>query len=296
MDDLIKFEEYLKYERRYSPHTIKAYLTDLNEFLVHYQAETRSDNLLEADSKIIRHWISSLRSSGEEATSINRKISSLRSFYKWLMITGKIKVSPVISLQNLKKPKRLPEFVPEHKMNELLDNNELFIEDKDGYRNRLIIELFYDTGVRETELINIKCKDIDKGNLTIRVFGKGGKTRLIPISRTLCERLEPLMTDGDQYLFLTDKGRQMYPRLVYRIVHKYLETTNSVNQNSPHVLRHSFATSLLNNGADLNAIKTLLGHANLNATQIYTHTTYEKLNRIYKQAHPRAENNKEENL
>ncbi|MCQ2252387.1 MAG: tyrosine-type recombinase/integrase [Bacteroidales bacterium] len=289
MEDWIsKFGEYLEFERRYSPHTIKAYLGDLGEFRIHYTANTGSDNLLEADSKIIRNWISTLRGAGLGVVSLNRKISTLRGFYKWLLKTGRIDRSPAFELRNLKKPRHLPEFVPEQQMEMILEDSDAFAADKDGYRNQLIIELFYDTGIRETELINIRCGDVDEGNLTIKVHGKGGKTRLVPITRTLCDRLRTLKTEPGNFLFLTGKGGQMYPRLVYRIVHKYLEGVHGVGQKSPHTLRHSFATSMLNNGAPLNAIKELLGHANLSATQIYTHTTYEKLNKIYKQAHPRA--------
>lgn len=287
---LSKFGDYLSSERRYSPHTVKAYVTDLAEFQAHYKARTGGDNLLDVAQDSVRSWIMELRSSGISVVSINRKISTLRSFYKWLLKTGKIEKSPAFSIRNLKKPRHLPEFVPQEQMVEILENDDLYADDKDGERNRLIIELFYDTGIRETELINIKCQDVDPHSLTVRVHGKGGKTRLVPITKTLCDRLMAQATSPDNYLFLTGRGAQMYPRLVYRIVHKYLEDAQGVSRKSPHTLRHSFATSMLNNDAPLNAIKEILGHANLSATQIYTHTTYEKLNKNYKKAHPRGDN------
>ncbi|MBQ3657170.1 MAG: tyrosine-type recombinase/integrase [Bacteroidales bacterium] len=285
---LTVFEEHLKYERRYSPHTITAYISDLKEFAEHYQREMFTSDLSLVDAKIIKHWLMTLKSSGHSPVTINRKLSALRKFFKWCMIKGSIKRSPAESIKNVRKPARLPQFVPEEKMEDLLDNEPLFQDFDEGYRDQVMLELLYDTGIRETELINIKCGDVDRKNLNIIVTGKGNKTRMIPISKELLEKLKPLFGSLNDYLFRTKKGGKMYAKLVYRIVKKYLETTDSVTQNSPHTLRHSFATALLNNGADINAIKELLGHANLQATQIYTHTTYEQLSKIYKQAHPRA--------
>lgn len=283
------FEQYLRYERRYSPNTVKAYLIDLGEFRQFLKEQTGSDTLLDADQKVVRLWMMSLKTQGQSTLSINRKISTLRGFYKWLLRIGRIQASPVQTLRNLKKPRHLPEFVPQEQMDEILDNDDLFADDKDGERNRLIIELFYDTGIRETELINLRCMDVDEIMLHITVHGKGGKTRIVPISRDLCARLSALKTgEKENFIFLTKKGNKMYPKLVYRIVHKYLEGTKGITRTGPHTLRHSFATAMLNNDAPLNAIKELLGHANLSATQIYTHTSYEKLNGIYKKAHPRA--------
>ncbi|MCQ2251057.1 MAG: tyrosine-type recombinase/integrase [Bacteroidales bacterium] len=288
-DGAARFGEYLTYERRYSPHTVKAYLTDLGEFQEYLESQCGVHDLMEADTKAIRSWISSLRQAGQSTVTLNRKISTLRGFYKWLLKTGQMDRSPAQGLRNLKKPRHLPEFVAEEQMNEILDNDDLFAGDKDGIRNRLIIELFYDTGIRETELINIRCCDVDEIMLCITVHGKGGKTRKVPITKDLCSRLAELKTgDKENFIFLTGKGNKMYPKLVYRIVHKYLEGTQGITRTGPHTLRHSFATSMLNNGAPLNAIKELLGHANLSATQIYTHTSYEKLKGTYNKAHPRA--------
>jgi integrase/recombinase XerC len=249
---------------------------------------TQQDTLSDIEPKTVRRWVMALKAAGLNATSINRKISTVRGFYKWMLKKDLILRSPALGVKNLRKPRHLPEFVTEDKMADILDDDAAFADSKDGSRDRLILELFYDTGIRETELIELKCGDVDLARRTITVHGKGGKTRMVPISESLCQRLAAIMTSPEESLFKTDKGAKMYPRLVYRIVHKYLEPTKTVTQSSPHTLRHSFATAMLNNGAPIEAIKELLGHANLTATQIYTHTTYEKLNKIYKQAHPRA--------
>lgn len=285
--EIEEFKNYLMFERRYSPHTVKAYCIDLEEYADYCQKNYQVNSLGEVEQKKIRQWLMTLRMEGLNVVSINRKISAIRSFYKWMLRNDMILRSPALGLRNLKKPRKLPEFVPADKMEQMLDGN-LFDGSNFGERDKLIIELFYDTGIRETELINIKCRDLDPARLTLNIKGKGGKTRMVPISEQLCKRLLSIITEPDNYLFRTPKGAKMYPKLVYRIVHKYLEQTNAVSQNSPHTLRHSFATAMLNNGAPLEAIKELLGHANLSATQIYTHTSYEKLNKIYKQAHPRA--------
>ena len=288
-NETAQFEEYLRYERRYSPHTVKAYLTDLGEFAAYLESVDAGCPVSRAGQKTVRQWTMQLKAQGQSPVSINRKISTLRGFYKWLLRLGEIDRSPVQTLRNLKKPRRLPEFVPQEQMEEMLDNDGLFAQDRDGERNRLIIELFYDTGIRETELINLRCKDVDEALLCITVHGKGGKTRMVPIGAELCRRLAAMKSgDREGFIFLTSRGNKMYPKLVYRIVHKYLEGTRGITRTGPHTLRHSFATTMLNNDAPLNAIKELLGHANLSATQVYTHTSYEKLNSIYKKAHPRA--------
>ena len=287
-EDLKKFLNHLEYEKRYSSHTLKAYVIDIYGFYIHYRQQMFSQDLRKVDSQIIKHWLMTLKTLGVSPISINRKLSSLRKFFKWMMITSRISQNPLAGLKNMKKPISLPEFVPEDKMVGLLEETSEFSKFDEEYRDNLILELFYDTGVRENELINIKCGDIDRKNLQMTIHGKGGKTRVIPISKKLLDKMMPLFSNLSDYLFRTSKGKQMYPKLVYRIVRRYLETTGTVKKNSPHTLRHSFATTLLNNGADLNAIKELLGHANLQATQIYTHTTYEQLSKIYKQAHPRA--------
>ncbi|MBQ1697152.1 MAG: tyrosine-type recombinase/integrase [Bacteroidales bacterium] len=289
-EEIARFRDYLLHERRYSEHTVKAYVTDMEAFAQYCEDTNQQETLADIEPKTVRRWVMTLKADGLSATSINRKISTVRGFYKWMLKKDLILRSPAQGLKNLRKPRHLPEFVTEEKMADILDNDSEFADSKDGSRDRLIMELFYDTGIRETELIELRCCDVDLARRTITVHGKGGKTRMVPISQSLSQRLAAIMTAPEESLFKTDKGTKMYPRLVYRIVHKYLEKTQTVSQSSPHTLRHSFATAMLNNGAPIEAIKELLGHANLTATQIYTHTTYEKLNKIYKQAHPRAEN------
>ena len=287
-EEIDRFRDYLLHERRYSAHTVKAYVTDMESFAEYCMDATQQESLSDIEPRTVRGWVMGLRASGLNATSINRKISTVRGFYKWMLKKSLILRSPAQGLKNLRKPRHLPEFVTEDKMEVILDDDASYADSPTGGRDRLIIELFYDTGIRETELIELKCGDVDLVRRTITVHGKGGKTRMVPISQRLCQRLADIMTSPEESLFKTDKGSKMYPRLVYRIVHKYLERSHTVSQSSPHTLRHSFATAMLNNGAPIEAIKELLGHANLSATQIYTHTTYEKLNKIYKQAHPRA--------
>ena len=287
-DEIYRFRDYLMHERRYSAHTVKAYVADMEAYAEYCVKVAPDVGLSDIEPKVVRKWVMSLKAEGLNATSINRKISTVRGFYRWMLKKSLILRSPAQGLKNIRKPRRLPEFVTEDRMDGILGDDAAFADSKNGGRDRLIIELFYDTGIRESELIELKCGDVDLSRRTITVHGKGGKTRMVPISESLCRRLADIMTSPEESLFKTDKGSKMYPRLVYRIVHKYLEGAGSVSQSSPHTLRHSFATAMLNNGAPIEAIKELLGHANLTATQIYTHTTYEKLNKIYKQAHPRA--------
>lgn len=287
-DEIYRFRDYLMHERRYSAHTVKAYVADMEAYAEYCMKVAPDVGLSDIEPKVVRKWVMSLKAEELNATSINRKISTVRGFYRWMLKKSLILRSPAQGLKNIRKPRRLPEFVTEDRMDGILGDDAAFADSKNGGRDRLIIELFYDTGIRESELIELKCGDVDLSRRTITVHGKGGKTRMVPISESLCRRLADIMTSPEESLFKTDKGSKMYPRLVYRIVHKYLEGAGSVSQSSPHTLRHSFATAMLNNGAPIEAIKELLGHANLTATQIYTHTTYEKLNKIYKQAHPRA--------
>lgn len=287
-EEITRFRDYLLHERRYSEHTVKAYVADIEAFAQYCRENTQQDSLTDIEPKTVRRWLMKLKSDELNATSINRKISTVRGFYKWMLKKDIILRSPAQGIKNIRKPRRLPDFVTEEKMADILDNDNEFADSKNGARDRLIIELFYDTGIRETELINLKCGDVDTSRRTITVHGKGGKTRMVPISEPLCRRLAAIITTPEDSLFKTSKGSKMYPKLVYRIVHKHLEKIHTISQSSPHTLRHSFATAMLNNGAPIEAIKELLGHANLTATQIYTHTTYEKLNKIYKQAHPRA--------
>jgi integrase/recombinase XerC len=244
---------------------------------------------------MVRKWIVKLMDEGDTSRTVNRKLSALKSFYKFLQKEGVVNFNPLDKITAPKVSKRLPVFVDEKQMDNLLDDVE-FGNDFTGNRNKLIIEMFYFTGIRLSELINIKRSDIDFHNLTIKVLGKRNKERIIPVNKDFMDRIldflkfkaKETVIAGTDNLFTGKTGKKLYPKAVYRIINTYLKLVTSIEKRSPHVIRHTFATHMLNHGADLNAIKELLGHANLSATQVYTHNTFEKLTRIYKQAHPRA--------
>lgn len=289
------FLDYLRYEKRYSDHTILSYGTDLDQFEEYFTREGGSNDLSKADGQIIRRWVILLMDSGLGASTVNRKISTLKSFYRYLMRRQYIGTNPTDNVVTPRQSRKLPSFVESEKMDLLLDEYE-FGEDFKGCRNRLIIELLYITGMRKAELIGLKDSDIDLYEMNLKVTGKRNKQRIVPfdraylgIMRKYIERRNEIfpVREWPNYL-LTDKGRPLYPKLVYKVVNTYLRFVTTMDKRSPHVLRHTFATHMLNRGADLNAIKEILGHANLSATQIYTHNTFEKLVTIYKQAHPRA--------
>jgi len=309
---LERFVKYLQYEKRFSPHTVTAYQNDLKQFLLHtatsgQHAKLSADEtdakiaLLTADINVvtyndIRDWIVELMNNQQTAKSVNRKIASLRTFFKFLLREGVITSNPASKIQAPKIPKRLPVVVEEDKILALLSNNENFENDFTGVRDKLIIEMLFGTGIRLAELVGLKDTDVDLYSNTIKVLGKRNKERIIPINNELKALLINYMGlkksenlyNNSLTLFVTSKGAAAYPKMIYLIVHKYLSYISTQDKKSPHVLRHSFATSLLNNGADLNSIKELLGHANLSATQIYTHNSVERLKSIYKQAHPKA--------
>lgn len=289
------FLDYLQFEKRYSDHTILAYKTDLDQFEGYFNEENGGYDLSLADVKLIRSWVVHLMESGQSARTVNRKITTLKSFYKFLMREQHIDINPMDKVISPKLSKKLPAFVEADKMDMLLDDYE-FGEDFRGIRNRLIIEILYITGMRQAELIKLECRHIDLYEQNIRVHGKRNKERIIPFDRAYLGVIRSYLdlrnekfphTDCPDF-FLTDKGRPLYPKFVYRVVNTYLRFVTTMEHRSPHVLRHTFATHMLNRGADLNAIKEILGHANLSATQVYTHNTFEKLVNIYKQAHPRA--------
>jgi integrase/recombinase XerC len=284
------FEKYLKLEKRYSANTIKSYLNDLYQF---YEFIEQEPTQIIEDHKIIRKWIIYLLEEKKiSKTTVNRKISSLKTFYKYLIRQNKIDKNPMEKIISPKTPHHLPEFVPEKDFDNF---DSLFTDDFAGIRDKMIIEMLYLTGMRRAELVNLKNTDIDLSGRRIKVIGKRQKERIIPITDYLAAQIlkyNKIKEQIDNYdtsaFILTNKGQKTYDKFIYRTVHKYLTMITTINKKSPHILRHSFATHLLNNGADLNAIKELLGHSNLSATQIYTHNTFEKLNTIYKQAHPRA--------
>ncbi len=289
-----RFLQYLQYERNYSSHTVLSYKNDLSQFDSFLKTIDNSVDFLSLTSDHIRQWVVQLGGEGMSARSVNRKISALKSFYKFLMRDGIVKKSPVRNLVLPKTNKPLPLFFKEKEVEAVL-SEVIAGSSFEDCRNRLIIVLFYETGVRVSELVNIKDTDIDKYKSTLRVLGKRNKERQIPIGKNILEALDgyiELRTKKvvvlDGYLFLKKDGRKMYSRLVYEIVRKHMSQVSSLTKRSPHVLRHTFASTLLNNGADINAVKALLGHSNLAATEMYTHTSFDLLRKIYKQAHPRA--------
>jgi len=290
------FLNYLRFEKRYSQHTILSYQTDLDQFEGYIHDYLKEEGgLCSANTKLIRSWVAHLMESGLSARSVNRKITTLKTFYKFLMREQHIKINPMDKVISPKSNKTLPAFVEEEKMEKLLDLHS-FGEDFHGARNKLIIELLYLTGMRLSELIKLEDKHFDLYEHTVRVTGKRNKERIIPLEQAavdvitnyLAMRKQEFPETSTKHFFVSDKGKPLYPKFVYNVVNKYLRLVTTMDKRSPHVLRHSFATHMLNRGADLNAIKEILGHANLSATQVYTHNTFEKLVTIYKQAHPRA--------
>ncbi|TKG96035.1 hypothetical protein EYV94_07045 [Puteibacter caeruleilacunae] len=291
-------EEYLKYlqdEKRCSSHTVKAYRNDLDQFVQFCNKRIGDFDFLNVDRFLIRSWVVEMMENKISARSVNRKISTLKSFYKYLMRMELLDKNPVDLVTKPKTKKRLPVFVEEEDLNRLLDNG-YFSDDFEGRRDKVIVSFLYGTGVRLSELKNLRTADIDIERCMIKVLGKRNKERIVPFPRSMRSVLEDYLEireglfGGQDFLLLTIKGVQVYDKLIYRVVKKNLSLVTTISKKSPHVLRHSFATHLLNNGADLNAIKELLGHANLQATEIYTHTSFEKLKSVYEQAHPRGSN------
>ncbi len=288
------FLSYLSNEKRLSRHTLKAYSTDLLQIQSFLTKKENSLNLINATYNDLRAWIVVLSESGLENKSINRKMATLRSFYKWLKLKEKIKQDPSQHLKALKTPKLLPVYLEEKPLEDLFEHIKFGL-DFSGFRDKLIFELLYGTGIRLSELISLQSKDVDKVGKKITVLGKRGKYRVIPISDIVLDLIDRYETSKKSsvgalksLLLVTDKGDEMYPVFVQRKVKYYLDLVTTVTKKSPHILRHSFATHLLNRGADLNAIKELLGHSSLAATQIYTHNSISELKEIHKKAHPKA--------
>lgn len=288
------FINYLKFEKRYSGHTINAYDMELVNFYNFLNSEDLAFS--EVDYASVRHYLSRMKEKGKESSSINRTISTLRSYYKFLLREGIVTVNPMAMIRALKVPKKLPVVVDQGKMLKLLDDKSAEVDTFEEMRDFIVLELLFGTGIRLSELLTLQERDIDLYNKTILIFGKRGKERLVPIHHTLIDEVkkyikrkyEENFQNNSPYLIVTNEGKRAYPKLIYRIVNKSLSSITMQQKRSPHVLRHSFATTLLNNGADLNAIKELLGHAGLAATQVYTHNSVERLKSIYKQAHPKA--------
>ncbi len=289
------FLRYLKNQKRYSSHTIRSYSDDLDQFYTFLTISSDEDACVEGIShKDIRDWVVRLMEKDFSPRSVNRKISTLKSFFRYLQKNGFIADNPARRITSLRQGKTLPSFVGEEQMDTLLEKVE-FGDDFSGIRNRLIIDILYLTGMRLSELINLKIVNINSRDQHVKVLGKRNKERIIPITNTLVARIEEYMghrrnieDQKNEFLLITGNGKKLYPKLVYRVVNNYLRLVTTIEKKSPHILRHTFATHMLNAGADLNAIKEILGHSNLSATQVYTHNTFEKLRGIYKQAHPRA--------
>lgn len=289
-----RFTNYLQYEKRFSAHTISAYLQDLQQFQKFlFQSEL---NFVDAKHHDIRSWIVDLLDKQAEPRSVQRKLSTLRTFYKFLQREMLLDANPALQVKAPRVSKRLPVFIEDASLNSLLDNKEVFSDGFEGLRDQVVIELLFGTGIRLAELITLSDADINIYEQTIKVFGKRSKERIIPVNVSLMKLMKKYIDEKSsqnfqnlsQKLLVTSEGKSAYPKLIYRIVNKYLAYISTNEKKSPHVLRHSFATSLLNKGADLNAIKELLGHASLAATQVYTHSSVERLKTIYKQAHPKA--------
>lgn len=286
-----QFLNHLQKNKRYSFHTILAYQNDLNQ-LADYLNSEYEEEVLSATAEMLRSWIVVSLEKGVQPKSINRKISSLKSFYNYQLREGNINVLPTAKLIAPKTSKPLPAVVKEQEMDNLLEKFQ-FDPSFSGQRDELIIELFYSCGIRLSELINLKESNIDLDGGSMKVLGKRNKERIVPLHHLVVSKISTYLVEKKKnfessYLFVTDSGKKLYPKFVYRKVNYYLRQVTTSEKKSPHVLRHTFATHMLNNGADLNVIKEILGHANLSATEIYTHNSIEKLKTSYKQAHPRA--------
>ena len=294
-NEINAFINYLKFEKRYSRHTLRSYTDDLEQFSNYLLVQFNSLPVKDINAPIIRSWLASLKEEGLASRSITRKISSLKSFFKFLMRAGELSKSPLVTISSPKSSKKLPSFVEEKDMETLFRHVE-FPEDWGGLTARLVMQLLYQLGLRLSELINCRESEIDFSNKNIKVLGKGNKERIIPVRGELLQEIRVYITEKNtffeqpekNYLLVNERGKRLYPKYVYRLTRKYLHLITTIEKKSPHVLRHSFATHLTNNGAPLNAVKELLGHSSLAATQVYTHNTIEKLKKVHKNAHPRG--------
>lgn len=288
------FLNYLHFEMRYSPHTVISYQNDLSQFTDYLLSSYDEEEIAAANYMQIRSWLASLMENGMSAKSINRKISSLQSFYKYCLKNSRIEKNPMTKIIAPKVKKSIPVFLNENNT-EYLFNQFAWGEGFAGLRDRIVLELLYGTGMRSSELIGLKESDIQFSKSQLKVLGKGNKERIIPLHGDLVQLLKEyikqrnvIASASNKFLIVTDSENKAYPRFVYRIVNRIISQVATVSKKSPHVLRHTFATHLLNNGAELNAIKELLGHSSLAATQVYTHNSIERLKDVYKKAHPKS--------
>lgn len=288
------FLSFLRFERNYSEKTVRSYGIDLGKFEEYLKGVDEELDFTGVDADLVRGWVLRLMEQGYATTSVNRKLSSLRSFYQYLLRKRVIEKDPMATVKGPKNKKPLPVFVRDEEMSRLLDEQE-WKTGLEGLRNRLIVEMFYVTGMRLSELINLKDGDVDFSAQVMKVTGKRNKQRLIPFGEELKEDMNAYLDLRDKEIsgspeafFVRKDGKSLYPRMVYLLVRQSLSKVVTLKKKSPHVLRHTFATSMLNNGAELSAVKELLGHESLTTTEVYTHTTFEELKKVYKQAHPRA--------
>lgn len=289
-----KFYDYLLLEKNYSQHTVTAYINDIGFFESFLSNEFGDNNLLRINYNQIRSWIVSLSDDGISNTSINRKVSSLKSFYKFLLKTNQIDTSPLVKHKALKAPKKIQIPFSEKELDMVL-NQIIYKEGFEGVRDKLIVDLFYTTGIRRTELINLKIQNVDLSNKTIKVIGKRNKERIIPILTIIEEQIKKYLSERSsiqevkesEYFFLLSNGVKLNDSFVYRLINYYFSNVSEKVKKSPHILRHTFATHLLNNGADINSVKELLGHSSLASTQVYTHNSLAELQKVYNSAHPR---------
>jgi integrase/recombinase XerC len=289
-----QFLDYLRHERRYSEHTIQSYENDLLQFKEYIDAFEEAESIDLAQAHVVRNWIVELMDQGYAVRSVQRKISTLKSFFKFLKRTGKRSDNPVSAIYSPKSSKRLPHFVDGKGMKDLFWNEGLFEDDFTGIRDKVMLMTFYGTGMRLAELIGLTDADLELASGTLKVLGKRNKERVVPLGKELMNLLRGYMEVKDQKfpnvdsLFVLDSGKKLYPKFVYRKVNEYLGRVTTLSKRSPHVLRHTFATHMLENGAELQSIKEILGHASLAATQIYTHNSIDRLKKIHTQAHPRG--------
>lgn len=290
-----KFIQYLRVEKNYSSHTGISYFEDLSQFEEFINGEQGAFDPTRIDSDHIRIWMSQLMEQGLKARSVNRKLSAVKSFFRYLKKKGVIVQNPAEAVTGPKTNKKLPSFVNDTEMTKVIDDPMEYSDDFRGHRDRFLIELLYLTGMRRAELIALKDTDIDFGACTLRVTGKRNKQRIIPFSDATKEKLKEYIAvrnaeieNKSPFLFVKEDGEPLYPKLVYNVIHHHLSNILTLAKKSPHVLRHSFATEMLNNGAGINAVKELLGHSSLASTEVYTHVTFEELKKAYHYAHPRA--------
>jgi integrase/recombinase XerC len=294
-EPILSFINYLKFGKRYSEHTIRSYRDDLAEFSIYLKVEFGDVAIRAITPSLIRSWLAAMKDAGLSSRSINRKISTLKSWYKHLIRVGEVEQSPMAAILSPKAGKRLPMFVEQKDLAELFGEVD-FPDDWEGETDRLLLMILYYTGIRRGELLGLKEGQVDIANRSIKVLGKGNKERVIPVNEVLMgaivayrdKKRAELEASDTEFLLVSPRGKRLYPKYVHRAVSHYLSQVTTIDQKSPHILRHSFATHLMNEGAQLNSVKELLGHASLAATQIYTHNGIEKLKEIYKKAHPKA--------